>query len=592
MPSKWLTIGLPVFLAVTAVTLAIVLPIVLKPKKYACDATGACVQSSTTGSYSTSNCNNQCTKPTVQMYGCDATGTCVKDDNGPYNTSDCNNQCTKPPPTVQMYGCDTTGTCVKDDNGPYNTMNCNNQCTKPPPTVQMYGCDATGTCVKDDNGPYNTSNCNNQCTKPPPTVQMYGCDATGTCVKDDNGPYNTSNCNNQCTKPPPTVQMYGCDATGTCVKSSTGTYKTSNCGSQCVIPPIPINNPVLQVAVMDYNQQQSDLNKLVPFVQKYLPNKILWKITGPYCATASATMSQHIASMVSICAYYKTQGLPYPNVALYPDLTDTACYNASGADKQDALTLYPIVAAYHKQWLAAVQSGNNVPADVVPFLCNELVLEQEGVVNGGDPDAFAACRAALPSTVALSCNVSFTELTSGSGPLIKNSIIGDNSFRPGFVYLEMYNMYTEKVPYQYDVTPSTNSAIAAICATNTCSPPLDQSIYAGASLLSPSAAAGRIIDIMNSFGKFVGFPGTCTVPCSLRNFVFVFSYEQATSGSGPLYLLGNTVDPWDYDKFSTFSTTFVSGVVDALKPVLPSVTSADVQVGVYNLQNALARWGV
>jgi hypothetical protein len=97
---------------------------------------------------------------------------------------------------------------------------------------------------------------------------------------------------------------------------------------------------------------------------------------------------------------------------------------------------------------------------------------------------------------------------------------------------------------------------------------------------------------MNSFGKFVGFPGTCTVPCSLRNFVFVFSYEQATSGSGPLYLLGNTVDPWDYDKFSTFSTTFVSGVVDALKPVLPSVTSADVQVGVYNLQNALARWGV
>lgn len=110
--------------------------------------------------------------------------------------------------------------------------------------------------------------------------------------------------------------------------------------------------------------------------------------------------------------------------------------------------------------------------------------------------------------------------------------------------------------------------------------------------MTPSAAAGRILDIMNSFGKFVGFPGTCATPCSIRNFVFMFSYEQATSGTGPLYLLGNTTNPWNYDKFTPFSNTFISGAVDALKPVLPSVTASDIQVGVYNLRNALTQWGV
>lgn len=345
----------------------------------------------------------------------------------------------------------------------------------------------------------------------------------------------------------------------------------------------------MQVAVMDPNQLQADLNRLIPFFEKYVPNKILWKTTGSYCPTATASMSEHIAAMVTVCASYKAQGLPYPNIALYPDLTDTACYNST----DNALTFYPVVAAYHVQWLAAVKDPqNSVPSEVVPYLCNELVLEQEGVVNGGDPNAFAACRAALPPSIALSCVVSFTEMTSASGPLIKNSIIGDNSFRPGFVYLEMYNMYTEKTPYVYDVTPSAKPAIAAICASNPCSPPLDGSIYGGASLMTPSAAAGRILDIMNSFGKFVGFPGTCATPCSIRNFVFMFSYEQATSGTGPLYLLGNTTNPWNYDKFTSFSNTFISGTVDALKPVLPSVTASDIQVGVYNLQNALTQWGV
>ena len=98
---------------------------------------------------------------------------------------------------------------------------------------------------------------------------------------------------------------------------------------------------------------------------------------------------------------------------------------------------------------------------------------------------------------------------------------------------------------------------------------------------------------MNSFGKFVGFSANCTTPCSLRNFVFLFSYEEATFGSGSsLYLLGNTTNPWNYNKFSIFSNTFVSAVVEALKPDLPNITASDVQVGVYNLQNALTQWGV
>ena len=516
MPSKWLTIGLPIILVV--VTLAIVLPLTLKPKS-----------------------------------------------------------------SVQKYSCNNTGACVQDANGSYTTSNCDSKCSQP----TMYGCNANGDCVQMPNGTFNDKTCNNTCTKPP-TVQKYGCNANGDCVQMPNGTFNDKTCNNTCTKPP-IVQKYGCSSTGACVPTCNGEYTSFNCNSQCTLPAFPINNPVLQVAVMDYNQQQSDLQKLVPFIQKYAPNKILWKMTGSYCATASATMPQHIAAMVSICNSYKTQGFPYPNIALFPDLTDMECYNAAG---QNASTFYQTIAAYHKQWLAAVQNGNNVPADIVPYLCNELVLEQEGVVNGGDPDAFAACRAALPFNIALSCVVSFTQLTSASGTLIKNSIIGDNSFRPGFVYLEMYNMYTEKVPYLYDVTPGSNPAIASICASNTCNPPLNQSIYGGPSLMTPSAAAGRVIDIMNSFGKFVGFPSTCTTPCSLRNFVFMFSYEQATSGSGPLYLLGNTTNPWNYSKFTEFSNTFVAGVVDALAPVLPGITASDVQVGVYNLQNALAQWGV
>ena len=448
---------------------------------------------------------------------------------------------------------------------------------------KKYDCDNLGHCVINVNGTYQTSNCDNQC---PASFTSYGCNAAGDCISTPGGDYSTSDCNSACVKP-----AYGCDSTGKCSPMPNGSYNVSNCNSQCVVPPFKPNNKNMQVAVMDYNQQQSDLQTLIPFVKKYLPNKILWKTTGPYCATATATMSEHIAAMVQICTYYKTQGLPYPNIALFPDCSSTECYNANGLQNQEAMIFYPIVAKNTIDWVAAVTSGNNVPQDMVPYLCNELVLEQEGVTNGGEPDAFAACRAALPSSIALSKTAAFTEITSASGALIKNSIIGDNSFRPGFVYLEMYNMYTEKVPYLYDVTPGCGT-IETICNSNTCVPPVNQSIYGGASAMTPELAAAQILNIMKTFGKFVGFPNNCTTPCSLRNFVFMFSYEEATSGSGPLYLLGNTINPWNYSKFSQFSNTFVTGVVSALQSDLPTVQASDIQIGVYNLENALKQWGV
>jgi len=322
----------------------------------------------------------------------------------------------------------------------------------------------------------------------------------------------------------------------------------------------------------------------MPFFQKYVPNKILWKTTGKYCLTVTATNQQHIQSMVQVCNFYKQQNLSYPNIALCPDCSSSDCFT-QGVPKQDALQFYPVLAQYALDWQQDVQSY--APQELWPFLCKELVLEQEGVTNGGDPNAFAACRAALPTNIALSCLVEFTQLTSGSGPLIKNSIIGDNSFRPGTVYLEMYNMYTEKVPYLYDVTPTDKPDIQAICASNTCTPPLGQSIYGGPSKLSPVDAATQVLNIMNSFGKFVGFSGTCSTPCSLRNFVFLFSYEQATSGTGPLYLLGNTVNPWTFPMFEQYINTFTAGVLQNM----PGITINDIQIGVYNLRNALTSWG-
>ena len=166
----------------------------------------------------------------------------------------------------------------------------------------------------------------------------YDCDSTGACVKTTGGRYTDSNCGGNCSVTP-TVTKYDCDSTGACNKSPTGKYTVSNCNSQCVIPPFSINNPVMQVAVMDYNQFEANLENLIPFITKYVPNKILWKTAGPDCSTATASMAQHIAAMVTICASYKSKNLPYPNVALFPDLSDTSCFFGPGQDKKDASVL-------------------------------------------------------------------------------------------------------------------------------------------------------------------------------------------------------------------------------------------------------------
>ena len=59
--------------------------------KYKC-LNGKCVES-TSGTYTTSNCDNKCSTGVVDKYKC-LNGKCVKSTDGPYTTSNCDNKCT------------------------------------------------------------------------------------------------------------------------------------------------------------------------------------------------------------------------------------------------------------------------------------------------------------------------------------------------------------------------------------------------------------------------------------------------------------------------------------------------------------------
>ena len=547
--SKWITIGIPI--GVVVLILAIVLPLTLK-------------KSSPSAATTKYICNT-------------SNGTCSVDPKGTFTSqTECQANCKAP---VTTYSCNTTtGQCNPDASSSLTKAQCQANCKTP---VTTYSCNTTtGQCNPDASSSLTKAQCQANCTS---SVTTYSCNTTtGQCNPDASSTLTKAQCQANCSQ---VASAFGCDTTtGACVPQTGGSFSTSNCNSSCVMPVAPRNNPTIQVAMMDLNAVQSDLDTMLPFFQKYVPNKILWKTTGPLCSTVTASNQQHISYMVQVCYFYKQQGLTYPNIALCPDCSTTSCYT-QGVECQDALQFYPVMAKYAINWQQDVESY--APKELWPYLCKELVLEQEGVTNGGDPNAFAACRKLLPANIALSCLVEFTQLTSGSGPLIKNSIIGDNSFRPGTVYLEMYNMYTEKAPFLYDVVPTDKPDIQAICAANTCSPPLGQSIYGGPSVLSPVDAATRVLNIMNSGGKFVGFSGTCSQPCSLRNFVFLFSFEQATSGTGPLYLLGNTVNPWSFPMFQQYIQTFTNGVLTNMSS---GVTINDIQIGVYNIRNAITSW--
>ena len=103
----------------------------------------------------------------MPRYRC-VSGLCVKnepgkpDPPGSYSSSDCNNECaTKPPPT--RFKCDS-GVCVPAENGEYKDSTCGNNCTIPP-ARGTFKCDADSGCVAASDGNYEDSTCEKKCTR-------------------------------------------------------------------------------------------------------------------------------------------------------------------------------------------------------------------------------------------------------------------------------------------------------------------------------------------------------------------------------------------------------------------------------------------
>ena len=103
----------------------------------------------------------------MPRYRC-VSGLCVKnkpgkpDPPGSYSSSDCNNECaTKPPPT--HFKCDS-GVCVPAENGDYKDSTCDNNCTIPP-ARGTFKCDADSGCVAASDGNYEDSTCEKKCTR-------------------------------------------------------------------------------------------------------------------------------------------------------------------------------------------------------------------------------------------------------------------------------------------------------------------------------------------------------------------------------------------------------------------------------------------
>ena len=103
----------------------------------------------------------------MPRYRC-VSGLCVKnepgkpDPPGSYSSSDCNNECApKPPPT--HFKCDS-GVCVPAENGEYKDSTCGNNCTIPP-ARGTFKCDADSGCVAASDGNYEDSTCEKKCTR-------------------------------------------------------------------------------------------------------------------------------------------------------------------------------------------------------------------------------------------------------------------------------------------------------------------------------------------------------------------------------------------------------------------------------------------
>lgn len=183
-------------------------PVVPVTQKYACDAHGNCVVSST-GTYPDSTCGgNKCTPHTL-LYSCIGT-MCTS---GSVGTTDpnCDNKCTSP----ERWAC-VSGQCVNNPSGTYiNQADCSAECK---PGLPHYKCTG-GTCTENNTGRYTDSDCNNQCS----TAQtLYSC-IDNACTPCGTGS-TYSVCNTLCSSSK--------------VKPNSSMYYTLNCGQSACTPDI------------------------------------------------------------------------------------------------------------------------------------------------------------------------------------------------------------------------------------------------------------------------------------------------------------------------------------------------------------------
>ncbi len=147
-----------------------------------------------------SSCQEVCCEalPPTPKYRCSGV-TCTRDDiNGTYTSSDCNNQCTAPPTKYKCSG----SSCVADPNGTYTTSNCNNQCSaSPPPSSPPTPIPTTPPIITSSCGSsypcYNNSTCSRtSCSGSGEDRECHTeyypcCRGLNTCPASESSPYGT-----------------------------------------------------------------------------------------------------------------------------------------------------------------------------------------------------------------------------------------------------------------------------------------------------------------------------------------------------------------------------------------------------------------
>jgi len=143
---------------------------------YGCNSEDNCVILSGAGSQDPA-CGGTCnTVPPVRerTYDCNLDGVCVYESSGtgPYTTTNCDNACRIPNPNREVYTCSESGYCrlksnVSSGTGTYYNSNCDNDCPPlPTPDNTLYDCNTSGKCVPTVGGSYTDSSCLGECPVP------------------------------------------------------------------------------------------------------------------------------------------------------------------------------------------------------------------------------------------------------------------------------------------------------------------------------------------------------------------------------------------------------------------------------------------